>query len=119
MQDDVKKAEPHTPSTNKTVPMHKKSFATRALGVFFLAISASVFVQAIPLMYVFIGAYLGVPADATVSQMDTLVWLLTSFTMMILAVYAFISWMKFLWRRFITNPRPLFSSFKKKEKHVQ
>lgn len=115
----TKKAEAHKPSTNKTVPMNKKSFVTRALGVIFLAISVSVFVQGIPLLYVFLGAYLGVPADAKVSNMDTMIWLLTCLTMMILALYAFISWTKFLWRRFIANPRPLVSPFKKKDKHAQ
>ncbi|MGX1195852.1 hypothetical protein [Metabacillus sp. SLBN-84] len=110
----TKKSTVQTQPESKVAPVQKKTFATKAFGAFLLAMSTSVFVQGIPLMFVFIGAYLGVPADAAAGDMDTMVWLLTSVTMMILAVYGFIKWMKFLWRRFITNPAPLFL-FKKKE----
>ena len=95
-----------------------KKFAIRALGAFILAMSVSVFAQGIPLLFVFIGAYLGVPADATINDMDTMVWVLTSVTMMIVAVYAFITWMKFVRRRFIAKPAPIFTSFKRKAKHA-
>ncbi|MCC2248987.1 hypothetical protein JUJ52_03315 [Virgibacillus sp. AGTR] len=115
----MKKVQAHKSPVTNTLPMTKPKhkLATRILGVIFLTMSVSVFAQGIPLMFVFIGAYLGIPTDATVGEMDTMVWLLTSVTMMILAVYAFLAWMKYLWRIFITNPKTLFS-FKRKEKHA-
>lgn len=115
----LNKKQSHLSPVNHTAaPSNTKPFLSKGLGAIILAISLSVFMQGIPLMFVFIGAYLGVPADAKVSNMDTMVWLLTSVTMMLLALYTFIAWMKFLWRKFITNPAPL-HLFKKKEKHVQ
>jgi hypothetical protein len=113
-----KKAKSHLSPVNYTPSTSTNTFVPRGLGAILLAISLSVFTQGVPLMFVFIGAYLGVPADAKVGNMDTMVWLLTSVTMMFLVLYGFISWMKFLWRRFITNPVPL-HLFKKKEKHAQ
>lgn len=114
-----KNATTHLTPVNPVVTNTKTSpFLSRGLGAILLAMSLSVFAQGIPLMFVFIGAYLGVPAEAKIGDMDTMVWLLTSLTMMILVLYAFISWMKFLWRRFVTNPVP-FRFFRKKEKHAQ
>ncbi|MCR6108736.1 hypothetical protein HXA34_20780 [Salipaludibacillus agaradhaerens] len=104
--------------TNLTSPKPKKNVLTKLFGVCLLIASLSVFAQGIPLMFVFIGAYLGVPADAVIGNMDTMIWLLTSVTMLILSVYAFVSWMKFLWRRFIIDPKPLLQLFWKKEKHT-
>lgn len=114
----TKKAQTPKVTGNKTVPMNKNTFALKGLGFILLAMSLSVFVQAVPLMYIFIGGYLGIPADARVGNMDTMVWILTSVTMMILTLYAFITWMKFVWRRFITNPTPL-QLWKKREKHTR
>jgi hypothetical protein len=113
----TKKAQTPKLTGNKTVPMNKNTFTSKVLGIILLSMSLSVFVQAVPLMYIFIGGYLGVPSDAKIGSMDTMVWILTSVTMMILSLYTFITWMKFLWRRFITNPTPL-RLWKKKEKHA-
>lgn len=113
-----KNAQPHLSPVNPIAPTNRNTFLTKTVGVILLSFSLSVFIQGVPLMFVFIGAYLGVPVDAKVGNMDTMIWLLTSVTMMLLALYGFITWMKFLWRRFITNPAPL-GLFKKKEKHVQ
>lgn len=112
-----KKTQPHVLPVNHIVPTNKNTFLSKVLGAIFLSLSLSVFIQGVPLMFVFIGAYLGVPAEARVGDMDTMIWLLTSVTMMLLALYTFITWMKFLWRRFITNPKPL-SLPKKKEQHA-
>lgn len=107
-----------SPVNQPATPASTNTFLSKGLGAILLVISLSMFMQGVPLMFVFIGAYLGVPADATVGNMDTMVWLLTSVTMMFLALYSFITWVKFLWRKFITNPAPL-NLFKKKEKHAQ
>lgn len=114
----TKKADVRKFPESKTALTPKKKFATRVFGAFLLAMSVSVFAQGIPLLFVFIGAYLGVPAEATINDMDTMVWLLTSITMMVVAVYAFITWMKFVWSRFITNPTSLLQSFKIKGRHA-
>lgn len=98
------------PSNNKLTGL-----IVRAIGAFFLLMSVSLFVQVIPLIYVFTGAYLSIPTDAEIGDMDTMVWLLTCVTIMLIAVYGFIQWMKWLWNRFIINPKPL---FKRNEKHA-
>lgn len=104
--------------TSENKESKKKGYALKALGAFIMAMSVSVFVQAVPFMFLFIGAYLGIPADAPIN-MDTMVWLLTSVTMMILAVYGFILWMKFLWRKFMDRPNATaVLPFKKKEKRA-
>lgn len=113
----TKKAQAPKPTGNKTVPMHKNTFASKVLGAIILSMSLSVFVQGVPLMYVFIGGLLGLPADAKIGSVDTMIWILTSVTMMLLSLYTFIAWMKFVWRRFITNPTPM-RLWKKKEKHA-
>lgn len=104
-------------STDSNFDKNRKrtSYIVRAIGAFFMLISVSFFVQIIPLVYVFTGAYLSIPADAKIGDMDTMVWLLTCVTIMLIAVYGFIQWMKWLWNRFILNPKPL---FKRKEKHA-
>lgn len=88
-------------------------YMIRTTGAFFLALSVSIYAQLVPLLFVFIGAYLGIPSDASMNDMDSMIWLLTSITMMILSIFAFIAWIKFVWRRFITDPKPLF-----KRKHA-
>ena len=84
----------------------------RILGVGILAMSLSVFVQSVPLLFVFLGGILGVHPDAKASDMDTMVWLLTSVTMMVLSLYVFIRWIRYVGRRFIIEARPL--AFRKK-----
>ncbi|WP_078598688.1 hypothetical protein [Evansella clarkii] len=114
----AKKVQTLKPAETTALPKPKKHLLTRMFGALLLLVSGSMFMQGIPLMFVFIAAYLGIPADATVGGIDTMVWLLTSVTMMVLAIYVFIVWIKFIWGRFITNPKPLFSLFKNKEKHA-
>lgn len=97
----------HFPESQTAMTPMKK-ISTRVFGVVILGVSLSLFVQALPFMYIFLGAYIGVPTDASVSDMDTMVWLLTSATMMILALYVFVTWMKYAWYRFMMNPKPLF-----------
>ena len=112
----------HTKQKDRPIPIGQNKFiGSRIFGMFVLVMSAGLFVQALPLVYVFIGVYLGLPAEVSFTDMDTLVWMLTSISMMILILYAFITWMKFIWRRFVKHPKPFpfgFSKRKKKTKHI-
>lgn len=105
-----------TPST----PAWKKPIVQKAIGLVLLLVSVSVFAQGIPFMFLFIAAYMGLPVDATVGDMNSVVWLLTSVTMMIVALYAFHKWSKFLVARFISKkvaPNPPLA-LAKKGKHT-
>jgi hypothetical protein len=119
----IKKKQQASESPDKKITVNKNTFIRKTIGLALLVISASVFIQGIPLMFVFIGAYLGVPADATIGNMDTMIWLLTCVTMMVLVLYAFLTWMKCLWRQFMAKPNiappPLPLPIKKKEKHAR
>ena len=97
-----KKETPVKPSAEKaSIPVFKRPSVRKAIGLALLVASASVFVQGLPLMYIFIGVYMGVPTDTTMGNMDSMVWLLTSVTLSAIAVYGFVKWMKFLFNRFV------------------
>jgi len=96
---------PHTDKVKTTMPKLQASrIAKRGFGLVLLAMSASVFIQMIPLVYIFIGGLLGLPADAKLTSMDGAIWLLTCVTAMLIAVYGFIAWTKYVWGRFVNAP---------------
>ncbi|WP_145142329.1 hypothetical protein [Paenibacillus sp. Y412MC10] len=87
-------------------------FMTRAVGVFTLGISISFFVQLLPFVFLFVAGYIGVSANKSLNDMNSMVWILTCVTIMLVTAYGFIAWMKFVWRRLISQPKPIFSFFK-------
>lgn len=113
----LKKVETVNREDVKELPKQSKGsrFGAYLTGVALVLFSVSVFMQAVPLMYVFIGAYLGLPADATIGSVDSIVWILTSLTLMLLVVYGFIRWMTFLTKRFFIQAKPLFRFKKHKQ----
>ena len=103
-------AKPHTDKATKSgqkgqmtslAKLQMGRFAKSAFGLVLLVMSASVFVQVIPLVYIFIGGLLGLPADAKLNTMDGGIWVLTCVTTMLIAVYGFIAWSKYVWNRFV------------------
>ncbi|MGC6586659.1 hypothetical protein ACPV3A_17030 [Paenibacillus sp. Dod16] len=90
-------------------------FVSRSVGVFTLGISVSLFVQLVPFIFLFLAGYIGVPADKSLNNLNSMVWILTSVTVMIVTVYGFITWMKFVWHRLINQPKS-FSLFIKRRK---
>ena len=109
-----KKSETIQKIEKASTPTLKKPFVRKAIGVTAILLSTSIFVQGIPLLYVFLGAYLGVPADAKIGDMDSMIWLLTCVTLMPLAVYGFVKWVKYLANRFFKTPsNPLLALVKK------
>lgn len=82
----------------------------RALGVMLLTLSAAVYLQLVPLTLVMLGGYLGVQPDAGLNNMDTLIWGITGFAVVVPMVWVFIKWVKYIWGRFIVQPLSLFPS---------
>lgn len=113
----LKKVETVSREDVKELPKQSKGsrFAAYFAGVALVLFSVSVFIQFVPLMYVFIGAYLGIKADATIGSIDSIVWILTSLTLMLIVVYGFIRWMTFLTKRFFIQAKPLFRFKKHKQ----
>lgn len=94
-------------------------FMTRAFGILSIGISFSVFVQLIPFLFLFLAGYIGVPADKSLNNMNSMVWILTCVTIMLVTVYGFIAWMKFLWRRLISQPKSIFTLIKRRGKSAE
>lgn len=78
----------------------------RLIGCLGLLATTSLLVQGIPLLFIFLGGMMGIPADANINTMDTMIWLLTCVTMMMFVLYVSIAWLKFLWNRFILKATP-------------
>lgn len=95
--------------THTNTSMSSK-ITTRIIGLITLGMSTSMFVQGLPFLFIFLGGMMGIPTDAKFTSIDTVIWLLTSVAMMIVAVYVFITWMKYVWRRFVVEATPLFRS---------
>lgn len=70
-------------------------------GVVFILTSLSLYVQAVPLLYVFVGGYVGVAFQGTPNTTDLMVWAFASLSVLVPTVYGFIQWIRFLYRRFI------------------
>lgn len=94
-------------------------FVTRAFGFISLGISFSLFVQLVPFLFLFVAGYIGIPADKSLNNMNSMVWILTCVTIMFVTVYGFIAWMKFLWRRLICQPKSIFSLIKRSKKGAE
>lgn len=94
-------------------------FMTRAVGIFTLGMSVSLFVQLVPFVFLFVAGYIGVPADKTLNNMNSMVWILTCITIMLVTVYGFIAWMKFVWRSLISQPKSIFSFIKRRKKDAE
>ncbi|OMF76777.1 hypothetical protein [Paenibacillus glucanolyticus] len=94
-------------------------FVSRAVGVFTLGISVSLFVQLVPFVFLFLAGYIGVPADKSLNNLNSMVWILTSVTVMIVTVYGFIAWMKFVWHRLISRPKSFSFFIKRRKKEAE
>ncbi|MCL6663441.1 hypothetical protein [Paenibacillus amylolyticus] len=94
-------------------------FMTRAVGIFTLGMSLSLFVQLMPFVYLFVAGYIGVPADKSLDNMNSMVWILTCVTIMLVTVYGFIAWMKFVWRCLIKQPKPILWYMKREKKDAE
>lgn len=94
-------------------------FMARAVGVFTLGMSVSLFVQLVPFVFLFVAGYIGVPADKTLDNMNSMVWILTCVTIMLVTVYGFIAWMKFVWRHLISQPKSISWFIKRRKKEAE
>jgi hypothetical protein len=94
-------------------------FMTRVFGFISLALSVSLFVQLVPFLFLFVAGYIGVPADKSLNNMNSMVWILSCVTIMLVTVYGFIAWMKFLWRRLIIQPKSIFTLIKRRGKRAE
>lgn len=90
-----------------------KKSVLRAVGVILLGVSTSIYVQVLPLVFVFLGGYMRLPLKGSATIMDLSIWILTCVGILIPSIYAFITWMKFVWKRFVRNPQS-FTLFSKK-----
>lgn len=82
--------------------------AIRFVGLMLVTISGTMYAQLVPLTLVFMGGYLGIQPDATINQMDTLIWALTGIALLVPMGWIFIRWLQFVWTRFILNPARLY-----------
>ncbi|MBD7970315.1 hypothetical protein [Paenibacillus gallinarum] len=94
-------------------------FMTRVFGIFTLGLSVSLFVQLVPFVFLFVAGYIGIPADKSLNNMNSMVWILTCVTIMLVIVYGFIAWMKFVWRRLISQPKSIFLFIKRRKKEAE
>lgn len=70
-------------------------------GVGIIFMSFGVYVQALPLIIVFLGSMIGVYAETDYDEANTIIWILTSVGFMIPAIIAFYKWCQFIWFRFV------------------
>lgn len=92
--------------TNKEVVIKdnkklRKLLLMRTLGSVILLVSTGVFLQTLPILFIFAGAYLGIPATIDYANTDTLVWLLTSTGILVLSLYGYIVYIKGIWNFFM------------------
>lgn len=79
----------------------------RMFGIILILASLSIYMQFVPMLFIFTGAYIGIPKDTVIGNMDSVVWILTSITFMILSLYVYIAWLLYAWRRFIVQASSL------------
>lgn len=106
--DDASQPEPK--SMKQQMALFVATGFVRTLGIILLVVSMGAYFQIVPLTLVFVGGYLGVKPDATYSEMDTIIWAISSAAFIVPMVWAFIKWVKYIWARFIIDPISLFPS---------
>lgn len=104
--------QPHTDRNKFNINFRK--WVSTATGLLALFLSVTVYMQALPMVFVFSGGFMGIPSDATMNDVDSVIWLFTSFALMLVSVYGFIAWAKYLFGKFISNIAPIFQSKLKK-----
>lgn len=84
----------------------------RALGLLILGFSASLYIEGLPIVFVFLTGYVGVRLDAKLSTVGSGLWLLSCIGVMLPLLYVFLAWIRFVWHRFLVHPESvkLFSS---------
>lgn len=97
-------------STKQQMVMFMATGLVRTLGIILLIVSMGAFFQIVPLTLVFVGGYLGVQPNATYTEMDTIIWAISSVAFIVPMVWAFIKWVKYIWARFIIHPISLIPS---------
>ncbi|KQY91001.1 hypothetical protein ASD24_24715 [Paenibacillus sp. Root52] len=102
------------PSMSKTTLI-----MTRVVGIITVGLSVSLFVQLIPFVFLFIAGYVGIQPTASLNNMNAMVWILSCVTIMLVTVYGFITWMKFIWRRLISQPKNILSLIQRRKKGAE
>lgn len=80
---------------------------SRVIGLVVIVMSATMYVQLVPLVMVFIGGYMGIQSGEVTLNMDLMIWLITGIALVVPMIYIFIQWMKYIWSRFVTTPYPI------------
>lgn len=116
----LKNAERLTPSALRGVdlpiPTKKQQASTflmhaaiRFVGLMLVTISVTMYAQLVPLTLVFMGGYLGIAPDASLNQMDTLIWAMTGVALIVPMGWVFLRWLQYVWTRFLLHPSRLYS----------
>lgn len=90
-------------------------FFVRVFGLFLMTLVSVIYVQLVPLLLIFLGGYMGIPVDAGINSMDTMIWILASLAMIGPLLYGYIKIITKIWHRMIIDGSALFR-FKNKEK---
>lgn len=90
----------------KPVPPDKERskaerFAISMLSLLFVAVSIGVYIQLLPLVYVFLGAMMGLSPDVKIGQMDLVVWAMTCIGVTLPLSYLLIRICRYLWRHMV------------------
>lgn len=112
-----------TKTTETTTVVKEKSnesFGMKAVrqfmrlgGVVSILLSLVLYAQVLPLAFVFIGTFLGIPADVSDMTMDLMIWLMTGAAFGALSVWLMVQIIKTLWTRLVMNPPNPFAIFQK------
>ena len=97
----------HTDKSNDNVKLestNKSKFRTygmRFLGVMLIIMSLIVYTQGLPLFIVFVGSYVGVTANSSITNIDIALWGLTCIGLFVPLIYGFLKWIGFLFKGFV------------------
>ena len=78
-----------------------KRIMRRIVGFTIISVTFGMYIQALPIIFVFLGSMIGVYADTIYDDANTIVWVLTSVGLMAPTIYALIRWCQYIWSDFI------------------
>lgn len=67
-----------------------KTISLQLLGIFLIVLMVTMFMQGLPLIVAFTGAYLGIPVTGDIPTADIIVWMSTNFGLILIILYGVI-----------------------------
>lgn len=80
-----------------------KTIGTKVFGVSIITVSFATMVQILPLLFVFVGAYMGLQPNVSLGHIDAVIWALTCVSVLVVALYVYINCLKYVWLKMVWN----------------